>query len=57
MGRKQIFCPLIIFNQRFFMSRQIQLRQRTANEHNDFTGAIGEVTMDTDNKTDVRRFV
>lgn len=39
------------------MSRQIQLRQRTANEHNDFTGAIGEVTIDTDNKTDVRRFV
>ena len=52
MGRKQIFCPLIIF-----MSRQIQFRQRTANEHNDFTGAIGEVTMDTDNRTDVRRFV
>ena len=33
------------------MSRQIQFRRGTASEHNDFTGAIGEVTMDTDNKT------
>ncbi len=33
------------------MSRQIQIRRGTAAEHTTFTGAIGEVTMDTTNKT------
>jgi hypothetical protein len=33
------------------MSRQIQLRRGTAGEHANFTGAIGEITMDTDAKT------
>lgn len=33
------------------MSRQIQIRRGTAAENNAFTGAIGEVTMDTTNKT------
>lgn len=33
------------------MSRQIQLRRGTAAEHENFTGAIGEVTVDTTNNT------
>lgn len=33
------------------MSRQIQIRRGTASEHEDFTGAIGEITMDTTNNT------
>jgi len=33
------------------MSRQIQIRRGTAAEHENFTGAPGEVTMDTDAKT------
>ncbi len=33
------------------MSRQIQIRRGTATEHNNFTGAPGEITMDTTNKT------
>lgn len=33
------------------MSRQIQIRRGTAAEHDGFTGAIGEVTMDTTNNT------
>lgn len=33
------------------MSRQIQIRRGTAAENEAFTGAIGEVTMDTTNKT------
>ena len=33
------------------MSRQIQIRRGTAAENNSFTGAIGEITMDTTNKT------
>lgn len=33
------------------MSRQIQIRRGTAAENNAFTGAIGEITMDTTNKT------
>ena len=33
------------------MSRQIQIRRGTAAEHTNFTGAIGESTMDTTNKT------
>ncbi len=33
------------------MSRQIQLRRGTSAEHEDFTGAIGEVTVDTTNNT------
>jgi hypothetical protein len=33
------------------MSRQIQIRRGTATEHTTFTGAIGEITMDTTNKT------
>lgn len=33
------------------MARQIQIRRGTAAENDAFTGAIGEVTMDTTNKT------
>lgn len=33
------------------MSRQIQIRRGTAAEHNNFTGKIGEITMDTTNNT------
>ena len=33
------------------MARQIQIRRGTAEEHKNFTGAIGEITMDTTNKT------
>ena len=33
------------------MAIQIQLRQGTTTEHNSFTGAVGEVTVDTTNKT------
>lgn len=33
------------------MSRQIQFRRGTAAEHENFTGAIGEVTVDTTNNT------
>ena len=33
------------------MALQIQLRSGTATEHNTFTGALGEVTVDTTNKT------
>lgn len=33
------------------MSRQIQIRRGTANENDAFTGAIGEITMDTTNNT------
>ena len=33
------------------MAIQLQLRQGTATEHNTFTGANGEVTVDTTNKT------
>ena len=33
------------------MSRQIQIRRGTSAEHTNFTGAIGEITMDTTNKT------
>lgn len=33
------------------MSRQIQIRRGTSTEHENFTGAIGEITMDTTNKT------
>ena len=33
------------------MSRQIQIRRGTATEQENFTGAIGEVTYDTTNKT------
>ena len=32
------------------MAIQIQLRQGTATEHDSFTGAVGEVTVDTTNK-------
>lgn len=32
------------------MAIQIQLRHGTATEHNSFTGAVGEVTVDTTNK-------
>ena len=35
----------------FNMSRQIQIRRGTATENDAFTGAIGEVTMDTTNNT------
>ncbi len=33
------------------MSKIVQLRRGNASEHNTFTGKIGEVTMDIDNKT------
>ena len=33
------------------MARQIQIRRGTEQEHANFTGAIGEVTMDTTNNT------
>lgn len=33
------------------MSRQIQIRRGTVDENDAFTGAIGEITMDTTNKT------
>lgn len=33
------------------MSKRIQLRRGTTAEHNTFTGAVGEVTVDTDKKT------
>ena len=33
------------------MSRQIQIRRGSATDHENFTGAVGEVTMDTTNKT------
>lgn len=33
------------------MAIQIQLRQGTTTEHGTFTGAVGEVTVDTDKKT------
>ncbi len=33
------------------MSRVIQIRRGTATQHSGFTGAIGEITMDTTNKT------
>ena len=33
------------------MSRQIQIRRGTSAEHDNFTGAIGEITMDTTNNT------
>ena len=31
--------------------RQIQIRRGTATEHENFTGAVGEITMDTTNNT------
>ena len=33
------------------MAKQLQLRQGTTTEHNSFTGAVGEVTVDTTKKT------
>lgn len=33
------------------MSRQIQIRRGTSTEHNKFTGAVGEITMDTTQET------
>lgn len=33
------------------MARQIQIRRGSAAKHANFTGAIGEITMDTTNKT------
>ena len=33
------------------MAKQLQLRRGTATEHDTFTGANGEVTVDTTNKT------
>lgn len=33
------------------MAIQLQLRRGTTTEHNTFTGAVGEVTVDTDKKT------
>lgn len=33
------------------MAKQIQIRRGTAAEHENFTGAVGEITMDTTNNT------
>jgi hypothetical protein len=33
------------------MSKQLQLRRGTTTDHATFTGAIGEVTYDTDKRT------
>ena len=33
------------------MSRQVQIRRGSATAHENFTGALGEITMDTTNKT------
>jgi hypothetical protein len=33
------------------MSRQIQIRRGTTTQHSEFTGALGEITVDTDKKT------
>lgn len=33
------------------MSKIVQIRRGTTNEHNQFTGAMGEITMDTDANT------
>jgi hypothetical protein len=33
------------------MPRQVQLRRGTTVEHSTFTGALGEITVDTDKKT------
>jgi len=33
------------------LAKQLQLRKGTTTEHNTFTGAVGEVTVDTTNKT------
>lgn len=33
------------------MARQIQIRRGTATAHENFTGAVGEITMDTTNNT------
>lgn len=33
------------------MSKRVQLRRGTATQHNTFTGAVGEVTVDTTNNT------
>ena len=33
------------------MAKRLQLRRGTTTEHNTFTGAVGEVTVDTTNKT------
>lgn len=35
----------------YFMSRQIQIRRGSATSHNNFIGAIGEITVDTTNWT------
>ena len=40
------------------MSRQIQIRRGTSAEHDNFTGAIGEITMDTTIKEDtIKRII
>lgn len=44
------FC-LLQTKKEFFMSRQIQHRRGDATAHTNFIGAIGEITMDTTNKT------
>lgn len=33
------------------MAKQVQLRRGTTSQHSTFTGAIGEVTYDTDRKS------
>lgn len=46
-----MFFPNILTIKGFNMARQIQIRRGTTLENDNFTGAIGEVTMDTDAKT------
>ena len=43
--------PIIKDKKGELLSRQIQIRRGTAAEHENFIGKIGEVTMDTTNKT------
>lgn len=43
--------PNILTIKGFNMARQIQIRRGTTLENDNFTGAIGEITMDTDAKT------
>lgn len=43
--------PLSNIKRKENMTRQIQIRRGTTAEHENFIGAIGEITMDTDTKT------
>ena len=45
------FFPQFLTIKGFNMARQIQIRRGTTLENDNFTGAVGEITMDTDAKT------